>query len=87
MLITLQISEEAKISYLNLLDWYAEIDIKLSIKFADEYLATLKKIKQNPTHYSFINNKFRRYLFSKLHCMIIYKFEKNIVSIIRHYIT
>ena len=82
MLITLQISDAARISYLELLQWYDEIDTKLSIQFADEYFQTLNKILQHPTHYSFIALNIRRCLFPKMKCMILYEFKNNIVQVL-----
>jgi hypothetical protein len=82
MSITLQISDEAWIAYLKLLEWYCEIDLSLGMKFSDEYISTIKKIYQNPTHYSFIAPNIRRCLFPKMQCMLLYEFENNTIIIL-----
>ena len=82
MSITLQISDEAWIAYLKLLEWYTEIDLNLGIKFSDEYIDTIKRVYQNPTHYSFIAPNIRRCLFPKMQCMVLYEFENNTIVVL-----
>ncbi len=77
MSITLQISNEATISYFELLEWYAEIDLELSKKFSEEYIFTLNRIQQNPRSYTFIAPNIRRCLFPKMHCMVLYEINDN----------
>ena len=76
---TLQISDKAWIAYLEILEWYTEIHSSLGIKFSDEYIYTIKKIYQNPTHYTFVAPNIRRCLFPKMQCMILYEFENNTI--------
>ena len=78
----LQISNEAWITYLELLEWYAEIDTSLGIKFSNEYLSTINRIYQNPTHYTFVAPNIRRCLFPKMQCMVLYEFEKNTIVVL-----
>ena len=78
----LQISNEAWITFLELLEWYAEIDSSLGIKFSNEYLSTIKRINQNPTHYTFVAPNIRRCLFPKMQCMVLYEFEKNTIVVL-----
>jgi hypothetical protein len=82
MSISLQISDEAWNAYINLLEWYTEIDLSLGLKFSNEYISTIKRLHQNPTHYSFIAPNIRRCLFPKMQCMILYEFENNIIVIL-----
>jgi len=79
---TLQISDKAWIAYLEILEWYTEIHSSLGIKFSDEYIYTIKKIYQNPTHYTFVAPNIRRFLFPKMQCMILYEFENNTIIIL-----
>jgi len=82
MSITLQISRKANEEYLELLEWYGEIDIILVQKFADDFFTTLNRLNKQPTHYSFIAPNLRRIPFLKFQTMIIYQFKDNIINVL-----
>jgi hypothetical protein len=76
------ITDIAERNVADLYDWYSNIDFNLGLKFIYEYKKALHRVSSNPTHYSFIAPNLRRCSFNKMHCMIIYKVNINIIQIL-----
>jgi hypothetical protein len=75
-------TEESRLDFLELVEFYENISQGLSNRIISEYFEILDTLSKNPNHYFKINSNYRRILFKKFHCGVFNKIKGNIVEIV-----